>query len=92
MASYLSLKEEITTEAIAIVVAHKGKAVFDIGETAKICGMDRKFIGPEFDKHGILATKKQNSKYFTAVAIAEYLHAERISPLESCRKRRVTTA
>lgn len=86
MASFLSLNEKITTLSIAIITAHGGQSVFDIGETSRICHMDRKFVGSEFDKHGILASKKRNSKYYTAVAIAEYLYAEQISPLQSCRK------
>ncbi len=86
MASFLNLNAKITTLSISIVTAHDGQAVFDIGETAKILHMDRKFVGPEFDKHGILASKKRNSKYYTAVAIAEYLYSEQISPLRSCRK------
>ena len=85
MASFLNLNAKITTLSIAIVTAYGGQAVFNIGETAKICGMDRKFIGAEFDKQGILASKKRNSKCYTAVAIAEYLYAEQISPLLSCR-------
>lgn len=86
MAAELTKKEKIAILSGGIIAAHKGQAVFNATETAKIISMDKKFVGLEFDKHGILATKIQRSKHYTAVAIAEYLHAEQISPLQPCRK------
>lgn len=85
-AEYLSKKDRIAILTDAIVTAHHGQAVFNITETAKIVSMDKKFVGPEFDERGILAVKKRQSKYYTAVAIAEYLYAIQISPLQPCRK------
>jgi len=86
MAAELTKKEKIAILSSGIIAAHKGQAAFNATETAKIVGIDKKFIGPEFDEHGVLAIRQKQSKYYTAVAIAEYLYAVQISPLQPCRR------
>lgn len=86
MTAGLSRKENIEIMSNGIISAHHGQAVFNISETAVIINKDRKFVGPEFDERGILAIRQGNSKYYTSVAIAEYLYSMQISPIQTCRK------
>lgn len=68
------------------IIATYGQAAFNIGETAKIINKDSKFVGPAFDERGILAIQQGKMKYYTSVAIAEYLYSVQISPNQPCRK------
>jgi len=82
LAADLSRKDRISILTAAIVAGNKGQAVFNATEAAKIVGVDRKVLPGELNDVGILASKVSKRKRFTAVDLAEYTYAHRISPLQ----------
>jgi hypothetical protein len=78
----LSRKDRLAVLAASITAGNQGRVLFDISATARVLGISRGVVASELDKCGILATRVRDGRRYTALDLATFCDARRVTPFQ----------
>ena len=73
-----------------LVRSHGGKAMFNLGDAAKILGQGRNSVPRYLHESGVLVKKVGQEKMVSALQLAEFMCAGRIAPVDGTSRGLVT--